>query len=183
MPFRPADLDTSLRRVGRLLRDLHAASAGYTPPAGAVWNVVVPPDRAELVVHHDAAPWNLVLGADRWVLIDWDTAAPGSPLWDVSYAAHAFVPLVPTVAPALAGRRLAALADGYGLDEQGRRDLVALLHPRIRSMYDQLLDGSREHRQPWARLWDEGHGAIWGADAAYVVEHEQVLLATLLEQP
>ena len=85
MPFVIADPLMALRRVGRLLRDLHDAVQSFTPPHGAVWNVVIPPDRADLVIHHDAAPWNLVLGSDRWVLIDWDNAGPGfrrSRPWD-----------------------------------------------------------------------------------------------------
>ena len=61
MPFQADGPHAALRRVGRLLRDLHDASSEYVPPAGAVWNVVVPPDRRDLVVHHDAAPWNLIL--------------------------------------------------------------------------------------------------------------------------
>ncbi len=70
MPFRPPDPVAALRRVGRLLRDFHDASAEHVPSADAVWNVVIPPDRTDLFVHHDAAPWNLVLGPDRWVLVD-----------------------------------------------------------------------------------------------------------------
>jgi Ser/Thr protein kinase RdoA (MazF antagonist) len=173
--------ETGLRRVGRLLRDLHDASAAYVPPVGAVWGVVVRPDREDLVVHHDAAPWNLVLGPQRWVLIDWDAAGPGSRLWDLSYAAHGFVPLTASTPPAVAGRRLAALAAGYGLDEPGRRELAALLHRRTLSMWALLQDGSRRGVQPWARLWDEGHGAYWRADAGYVQQHEQLLLAALLD--
>jgi Ser/Thr protein kinase RdoA (MazF antagonist) len=59
----PALDEAGLRRVGRLTRDLHDASAGFSPPPGARWNVVIPPDRADLVCHHDLAPWNLVTGA------------------------------------------------------------------------------------------------------------------------
>ncbi len=95
MPFVPADPLGALRRVGRLLQDLHDATDSFTPPPDAVWNVVIPPDRVDLVIHHDAAPWNLVLGNDRWVLIDWDNAGSGSRLWDLAYPAHGFIPLSP----------------------------------------------------------------------------------------
>jgi hypothetical protein len=88
MPFEPLDPWSALRRVGQLLRDFHDAAATFVPPTDAQWNVVIGPDRSDLIVHHDAAPWNLVLGAgDRWVFIDWDNAGPGSRLWDLAYAA------------------------------------------------------------------------------------------------
>ena len=180
MPFRVDSPHAALRRVGRLLRDLHDASSEYVPPAGAVWNVVVPPDRRDLVVHHDAAPWNLVLGADRWVFVDWDTAAPGSRLWDLAYAAHGFVPLAPATDPALAGRLLASLADGYGLTEVERTGLAAVLGRRVWSMFSLLEHGGRSGVQPWARLWAQGHGEVWRTDAEYVERHQDALLAALL---
>jgi thiamine kinase-like enzyme len=131
-------------------------------------------------VHHDAAPGNLVVGADRWVLIDWDTAAPGSRLLDLAYAAHGFAPLAPSTAPLRAGRLLAALADGYGTSEDQRRELVRLLRPRTASMHALLEQGHREGVQPWARLWSEGHGETWRRDAEWAAEHEQVLLRALV---
>ena len=181
-PGSPADTEAGLRRVGRLLLELHDASAGYAPLPDAQWNTVIAPDREDLVVHHDAAPWNLVVGPDRWVLIDWDTAAPGSRLWDLSYAAHGFVPLAPGVGAADAGRRLRALVDGYGLDEQDRRELVALLHRRVLSMVDLLRAGAEDRVEPWATLWAGGHGDLWQRDADHVARHEQALLAALVDR-
>jgi len=131
MPFQAPDLKSAMQRVGRLLRDLHDASAEYVPPDDAVWNIVIPADRCDLIIHHDAAPWNLVLNAYRWVLIDWDARAPGSRLWDLAYAAHGFIPLAPDTSPSAAGRLLAAMADGYGLSGEQRAELSALLAPRI----------------------------------------------------
>jgi hypothetical protein len=34
------------------------------------WNVVIPPDRRDLICHHDLAPWKLACNGDRWVFID-----------------------------------------------------------------------------------------------------------------
>lgn len=180
MPFEQDDIGSALRRVGRLLRDFHDASAGFLPPSEATWNVVIPPDRSDLIIHHDAAPWNLVLGQARWVFIDWDNAGPGSRLWDLSYAAHGFVPLAPQTSSEVAGQRLAALVDGYGLDEQGRRDLAQLLRTRIMSMYELLERGSRERVEPWCRLWNEGHGCIWRSHAEYTEQHAGLLLRAML---
>jgi len=182
MPYEPADHPSAVRRVGALIRDFHDAAAGFVPPPGARWNVVIAPDANDLIVHHDLAPWNLVCGRDRWVFIDFDAAGPGSRLWDLAYAAHGFVPLSPPTPVAVAAERLAALADGYGLDEAGRHGLADRLVPRIRGMYDLLRAGHRTGTQPWGRLWSEGHGRTWRADARYAQRHltrlrERLLLA------
>ena len=160
-----------LFRVGRLIRELHDASAGFPPPAGARWNVAIPPDRDELVCHHDLAPWNLVLGEDRWVFIDWDGAGPGSRLWDLAYAVNGFVPLEEGGDPCSDGPRLRALADGYGLDGSQRERLPVLIEAHTRGMADLLEHGARTGTQPWARLHAEGHGAYWAAAADYIGRH------------
>lgn len=55
-----------------------------------------------------------------------------------------------------------ALADGYGLDEEGRRALVELLPRRAQRMADLLRTGG----EPWSRLAAEGHRATWEAITA-----------------
>lgn len=179
MPFRPRDHVSAARRVGALIRDLHDACAEFAAPADARWNVVIPPDAEELVIHHDLAPWNLVCGPRRWVFIDWDNAGPGSRLWDLAYAAHGFAPLRPRVRVAAAAARLVALADGYRLDEAGRQRLGDLLVERIVGMHDLLCDGHRSGTQPWARLWAAGHGDVWLADARYAERHLFALRSAL----
>jgi Ser/Thr protein kinase RdoA (MazF antagonist) len=169
-----------LRRIGRLIRDLHDALDGFRAPADAVWGVVIPPDREDLVCHHDLAPWNLVRDGDRWVFIDWDGAGPGSRLWDLGYAAHGFVPMNHHGDPSADAVRLRALADGYGLDEQQRTELPALIAAHVRGMYDLLCDGARTGRQPWARLHADGHADHWGPAAEYIERHHAVWLAALL---
>jgi phosphotransferase family enzyme len=160
-----------LQRVGRLIRDLHDASAGFVPPPGARWNVAIPPDRDDLICHHDLAPWNLVLGTDRWVFIDWDGAGPGSRLWDLAYAAKGFVPLEDGGDPACDGPRLRALADGYELSAGQREQLPALIAAHTQGMAGLLEHGARTGTQPWARLHAEGHFAHWAAAAAYIDRH------------
>ncbi|MGH8995913.1 MAG: phosphotransferase [Acidimicrobiales bacterium] len=178
----PADLDPAqLSLVGRTIREFHAASASFSPPPGAVWNVAIAPDRQDLICHHDLAPWNLVR-AQRPVIIDWDGAGPGSRLWDLSYAAHGFVPLSPSARldPTTEGRRFAALVNGYGLGDAERVELLGLLVPRIWSMHELLATGHREGRETWRRLWAEGHGDAWAADAAYTEQRQERLRIALL---
>jgi Ser/Thr protein kinase RdoA (MazF antagonist) len=160
-----------LRRLGALIQELHDAAESFTPPPVPQWNVVIAPDREDLVCHHDLAPWNLVRSGDRWVFIDWDGAGPGSRLWDLAYTASTFVPLCAGGDPVLDGPRLRALADGYGLDEPQRRAFPALIAAHTRGMYDLLRSASLTGEQPWARLYAEGHGDHWGPAADYIQEH------------
>jgi hypothetical protein len=172
--FRLLDADGQLRRAGRLIREFHDAVAGFAPPPGARWQVLIPPDGDEIIAHHDLAPWNLVIGDDRWAFIDWDTAAPGTRLWDLAYAMHGFAPLSadPAVRRDDAGRRLRLIADAYGLSETQRAGIVPLLARRTRAMHDFLARQAGLGVQPWARLWREGHGGAWDADTSYIGQRE-----------
>jgi len=166
----PSSLD-DLRRIGRLVREFHDVVEGFQPPADATWDVVIEPDREDLICHHDLAPWNLVRQGDRWVFIDWDGAGPGSRLWDLAYAAHGFVPLRAAGDPANDGPRLRALADGYDANEQQRYELPGLIEAHTRAMYTLLRTSSLTGQQPWARLYADGHGNHWGPAADYIAAH------------
>ncbi len=177
----PLSVD-ELRRLGALIRELHDAAAQFTPPADLEWTVAIPPDREELICHNDLAPWNLVRDGERWVFIDWDGAGPGSRLWDLGYAAHGFVPLHAGGDLRRDGPRLRALADGYGLDEQQRTAFPALTAAHTRGMFELLRRSARTGRQPWARLYAEGHAAHWGPPAEYIEAHLQAWTDALLSQ-
>jgi Ser/Thr protein kinase RdoA (MazF antagonist) len=159
-----------LARAGRLIREFHDAVAGFVPPADAHWQVNVPPDRTEIIAHHDLAPWNFVIG-DQRAFIDWDMAAPGSRLWDIAWASLGFIPLSadPQLQAPDAPGRLRAFVDAYGLnDADQRQQLAAMLGPRARSMYQFLADRAAQNVQPWATLWRQGHGEAWRNNADYI---------------
>ena len=178
------DPDDRLGEVARLVRGFHDAVADFVPPPDARWQVLVPADGTEIIAHHDLAPWNLVVGP-RLAFIDWDTAAPGTRLWDLAYAVHGFVPLSadPRWRRPDAGRRLRLFADAYGLDESQRRRLLELLAPRTRAMADFLAAGAAAGSEPWAGLWRAGHGRAWEADARYIEQALPALTASLLDRP
>ena len=166
--------DGQLRHVARLIREFHDAVAGFTPPPGAQWQALIPADGDEIIAHHDLAPWNLIVSDPRWAFIDWDTAAPGTRLWDLAYAIHGFVPL--TANPAYqrndASRRLRLIADTYGLTERQRLDIIPLLGRRTQAMHAFLAKQAAQGNQPWAQLWQEGHGDAWRADTDYITKRE-----------
>lgn len=171
-----------LARAATLIREFHDAVAGFVPPADARWQVLIPAEgEPEIIAHHDLAPWNLVIGP-RWAFIDWGLAAPGSRLWDVTYAMHGFVPLSanPRWQRGDAGTRVRVFADAYGLDEPQRRELVPMLARRTRAMYDFLARQARAGVQPWRGMWDTGHGDAWQADADYIHANEAAWAVALL---
>jgi thiamine kinase-like enzyme len=124
-----------------------------------------------------------VRDGDRWVFIDWDGSGPGSPLWDLAYAAQSFVPLIANGNPAEDAIRLRSLIDGYGLDQAEREELSPLLVERTRAMYQLLLNGSLSGQQPWARLYEEGHGEHWKQAARYIEKNLSCWLHALLDKP
>jgi hypothetical protein len=180
--FHLLDDDGQLARAGRLIRDFHDAVAGFRPPPGARWQVLLPADGDEIIAHNDLAPWNLVVGGRHWAFIDWDTAAPGTRLGDLAYAMHGFAPLSadPAVQRADAGRRLRVIAGAYGLSESERLDIIPRLSRRSQAMHDFLAGQAARGTQPWARLWQEGHGDAWQADAGYISQREDQWRRALL---
>ncbi len=176
----PMDVD-GLHRVGRLIREFHDISEGFQPPPDANWDAVIQPDRADLICHNDLARWNLVCGSDRWVFIDWDGAGPGSRLWDLAWAMTSFVPLDPGGEPAADAPRVRALGDGYGLNIAQRRELPRLIGAHSRAMFELLRSSSETGRQPWARLYAEGHADYWGPAADYADRYADVWLQALTQ--
>lgn len=171
-----------LARAARLIREFHDAVTGFTPPAQAQWQVLIPAEGdCDIIAHHDLAPWNLVVGS-RWVFIDWDCAAPGTRLWDVAYALHGFVPLSadPRWQRDDAASRVRVFADAYGLDESQRHELVPMLTRRALSMRDFLARQARARVQPWLSLWEAGHATAWQADADFIEARASVWAAALL---
>jgi Ser/Thr protein kinase RdoA (MazF antagonist) len=170
-----------LARAARLIRDFHDAVTGFTPPADAHWQVLILAEgHCDIIAHHDLAPWNLVVGP-QWAFIDWDCAAPGTRLWDVAYAVHGFVPLSanPQWQRSDAIARLRVFADAYGLDEGQRRELVPMLTRRARAMQTFLAQQASAGIQPWAGLWEAGHGEAWQADADYIEAREAAWTSAL----
>jgi Ser/Thr protein kinase RdoA (MazF antagonist) len=180
--FHLLDHDDKLRRVARLIRDFHDAVEGFQPPPDARWQVLIPPEGVGIIAHHDLAPWNLVTGERQWAFIDWDTAGPGSRLWDLAYAMHGFVPLSanPGYQRGDPARRMRLVADEYGLTQAQRELLGPMLARRTRAMHDFLARQAAAGVQPWARLWQQGHGAAWQADTDYIAKRADAWQRALL---
>ena len=71
--------DEQIWQVGRLLRNLHDATAGFGRHQGALWQPWSLRSRAPdaVISHCDAGPWHVIVREGRPVgLIDWSMAGP-----------------------------------------------------------------------------------------------------------
>lgn len=170
MPLDPDDL----RRVGRMIRQIHDASEAIPilapVPVPVEWNTLIPADNPNLMCHNDLAPWNLVIG-ERWVFIDWDGASPSTRLWDLAYAAQTFGMLSEGEPVASAAVRLRAFVEGYGADASLREALPTTMAKRTEAMFELLRSSNDTGLQPWADMYTSGHGEFWRQATEYVTRN------------
>ncbi len=131
--------DSALASVAWLLRRLHDASRGFDP-LGLAWSSeMADPAGGPIVCHNDVCLENVVFeGGVAVGLLDFDFAAPGRPVYDLSQFARMCVPLDDEINAARLGwqpadrpARLRLVADTYGLDVDGREQLMVLLGESI----------------------------------------------------
>ena len=176
--------------VGRLLRELHDATAAFRPPPDALWQpwfarAIGGP--ARVIGHGDVAPWNIVARDGLPVaLIDWEVAGPMDPLVDLAQACWLNAKLFSDdVAereglPPLADRAelLRAMVDAYGLPTRQRRGLVdRMIEFAVHYTAYQADDGgvtpeSTEHELIWALAWP-------ARSAAWMLRHRRMLQSAL----
>jgi hypothetical protein len=152
----PAD-DEVVVELGRLLRRLHEAAAGFVPPPDATWAwEVSPPEEQEVMCHLDLF-WTNVIFRDGVpvALIDFDLVAPASRTIEVALAASYWAPLRTeetvrewglSLPLERRGERLRLLCDGYGLDAAERSFLLGPLEAHWRSRTGNFTPGAPERR-------------------------------------
>jgi len=172
--------DETLLEVGRMLRRLHDATIGFTPPADARWQGFVPgPNRDGVVCHNDAAFYNTVFRDGRPVAwIDWDFATPAPRVWDVAFAAWRWVPLHDDETARVHGwpvagdrrLRLRLLCDAYELDDERER-LLGTVTARMYATADGITQRAAAGEEGFRRL--VARGAVDGVrrDIAWLDAH------------
>jgi hypothetical protein len=119
------------------------------------------PDSPSIICHSDLAPWNTIVNGDQISgIIDWDLVAPGTPEWDLAYAAWRFAPVYPDgrtgFSPPEQARRIVVLLDAYGLPAARRGGFVELMLRRQRSAVTTVERLGRARVPGFARLFDDG---------------------------
>jgi hypothetical protein len=131
--------DAALASVARLLRGLHDAARSFDA-ADLTWNdALADPAGGTLVVHNDVEPSNVVFRDGIAVaLLDFEFSAPGRPIYDLAHLARLWVPIDDDLDQARLGwrpadrpARLRLVADAYGLDQDGRAELLSAIGDAI----------------------------------------------------
>ncbi len=134
-----AQSDPALASVAAVLGRFHAASRRFDP-SGLRWSAeMADPLGGPIVCHNDVCLENVVFRSGEAVgLLDFDFAAPGRPVYDVACFARMCVPVDDPVSAARLGwedvdraGRLRLVADTYGLDGDGRTELLLILDDTI----------------------------------------------------
>ncbi|GAA2666979.1 phosphotransferase [Streptomyces lunalinharesii] len=166
---------------------MHDATRGFVPPEPDAWRhrEVAVPARIDCVGHHDLAPWNLVFDGRHRVtgIIDWDFAGPSNRAWDLSYAAHRFVPLSsPRQARAFgwpaepdrpARLELLARAYGHGVTAAQLLDLAVVRLSAIAANIEQRV---RAGDPAFAVHREERHADGYREDVRFLLEQRTALL-------
>lgn len=178
-PVEPwAAADAVLPGVARLLRRLHDASEGFVPPPRPVVPgrplPPLPTGESRLVAHRDVTPQNTVFRAGAAVgIVDFDLADRTTRSLDLANTAMHWVPLCDPVdrVPALAGidvgHRLRLMLDAYGRDTVSPTALLDAAGLRFGALHDSMRWNAEHLGGGWARMWDEGVGALIMRRAAW----------------
>ena len=127
--------DEGIWEVGRLLRDLHTATASFRPPSEEYWQPWWMHRRGpdSVIGHCDAGPWHTVARAGRPVaFIDWTLAGPVDRLdevvatawWNANLHDDDVAERNSLPDATARARQLRLFLDGYELPMVDRRDLV-----------------------------------------------------------
>jgi hypothetical protein len=140
-PF-PAWVQTNdaLESIARLVRTFHEASS-QVPIRLDTWSDdLADPAGGSIICHNDVCLENVVFREGRAIaLLDFDFAAPGRPTFDLAACARMCVPVDDDVSARRLGfeatdrpARLRLVADAYGLDADGRQELIGHLDRSMR---------------------------------------------------
>lgn len=158
-----AQSDTALESVTGLIRALHDASEHIDTSAMTWSSEMADPEGGPVVCHNDVCLENVVFRDGRAVaLLDFDFAAPGRRTFDLAAFARMCVPVDDDTNAAKQGwqpadrpGRLRLVCEAYGLDTEGRFEVLHLLGESIASGGEFVRRRAEAGDPGFVRMWAE----------------------------
>lgn len=171
--------------VGKMLRELHDATASFKPPESAQW----PPwygrelgGSNRIISHCDVAPWNIVSRDGLPVgLIDWEYAGPVDPMVELAQTCWLNARLFSddiaereNLAPAEErARQFGAMVDAYGLSRNLRVGFFDLMIELV--VHDTAYQADEADVKPGSTDKETLWGLAWRArSAAWLLRNRNV---------
>lgn len=180
--------DEVLVSVARLLRKYHDIGAGYIEKltGDEIW-MLEKQLPMEVMCHGDFAPYNATF-VDGMVsgIIDFDTLHPGPRLWDIAYAVYRWISFVSPENPEYSDdleeqiRKIKVFVDAYGLDENSRKELPAMMIKRIKSLISYMKEQAGLGNEDFARNIADGHMTLYQQDAEYISENKEKIASGII---
>ena len=181
--------DAALASTARLLRGLHDAARGFDPQ-GLTWaDDLADPAGGTLVCHNDVCPENVVFrDGIACALLDFECAAPGRPVYDLAHLARLCVPIEDEVdqdrlgwRPVDRPARFRLVADAYGLDGDGRAELLAAVDDAIDRLEAAVRRSVAAGHPAAVELWHRtGGGERYARRRRWWTDHRDEFAAGLL---
>lgn len=135
-----ARTNDALASIAVLMRSFHEASSQVPVGPGTWSDEMADPAGGSMICHNDVCLENVVFRNGRAIgLLDFDFAAPGRPIRDLAAFARMCVPIDDDLSAVRLGFemidrpvRLRLVADTYGLDGSGRKELLQHLDRSMR---------------------------------------------------
>lgn len=172
-PLKPyMQSDAVLVEAAQLLRRFHDLTQSFVMPENVTTLLPTPSTAYEVICHNDFAPYNCVFQDEHLSgIIDFDTASPGSRLWDIAYAVYRFAPLTNDPHSLNCGwnpipdraARLRLFCETYGLTLEDRSKLMVTVRERLQAMIDYMQRTSS----------NLGHIPVYVEDLKYLAEQQQ----------
>lgn len=159
--------DVALASMAELLRGLHDAAKGFNP-RDFTWNDgLADPVGGVVVCHNDVCLENVVFRDGVAVaLLDFEFAAPGRPIYDLACLARLCVPIDNDFDQARFGwqsadrpARLRLAADAYGLDQDGRKEMLATMEDALTRAEEFIWDRVEAGDPNFVDMWNRTDGA------------------------
>src|ERR1700678_566418 len=180
-PLKPHVLsESTLTRIGLLLRRFHDATINFSLPENVVWHNTIDPKR-EVICDGDVGPYNIIFPNNAPVaLIDFERATPGPRIWDIAFVVYRFAPLcdspkqgfTPPVLEQIAGR-IRLFLNAYGFTQND--NLFDWIQLRLKTEIDLFESGETDDPIRRQKKIEAGHLDLYKRDLPLIAEVSQFL--------